>query len=95
MKLYLVQIRDAEPARFIILLGLIFSGMIARPAVDWDLSKEMFLMIPGRKQNPDYSLYGSTNLFLSLIKRVYDYLWKKKRYIYNDLCLCRNLDQNY
>ena len=36
----LVQTKDAEAVKFIILLALIFFGMIAQFAVDWDPSEE-------------------------------------------------------
>ena len=43
--MYLVQIRDVEEVKFILLLVMIFFGMIARFAEDWDLSKDRFLII--------------------------------------------------
>jgi hypothetical protein len=43
MKVYIVQIKDAETGKFIILLALIFFGMIARFAADQDPSKDVFV----------------------------------------------------
>jgi len=41
----LVQIKDAEEVKFILLLVMMFIGMIARFAEDWDSSKDRFLII--------------------------------------------------
>jgi hypothetical protein len=41
MNWYLVQIKDVEEVKFIILLALIFFGMIAQFAADLDPSKEV------------------------------------------------------
>jgi hypothetical protein len=41
----LVQIKDAEEVKFILLLVMIFIGMIARFAEDRDSSKDRFLII--------------------------------------------------
>jgi hypothetical protein len=41
----LVQIKDAEEVKFILLLVMIFIGMIARFAEDLDSSKDRFLII--------------------------------------------------
>jgi hypothetical protein len=38
--MYLVQIKDAEEVKFILLLVMIFFGMIARFAEDWESSKD-------------------------------------------------------
>jgi hypothetical protein len=45
MRINLVQIKDVDAVKFILLLALIFFGMIARFATDWDQSKEVFLII--------------------------------------------------
>ena len=41
----LVQIKDVEEVKFILLLVMIFIGMIARFAEDRDSSKDRFLII--------------------------------------------------
>jgi hypothetical protein len=43
--MYLVQIKDVEEVKFILLLVMIFFGMIARFAEDWESSKDRFLII--------------------------------------------------
>jgi len=43
--MYLVQIKDAEEVKFILLLVMIFFGMIARFAEDWESSKDRFRII--------------------------------------------------
>jgi hypothetical protein len=42
--MFLVPIKDAGEVKFILLLVMIFFGMIARFAEDWDSSKDRFLI---------------------------------------------------
>ena len=46
MRINLVQIKDVDAVKFILLLALIFFGMIAQFVVDRGPSNATFLMLP-------------------------------------------------